>query len=145
MKEGIIWGIVWGMLGIFAWKDGSSGKLPRRWLLTAVLAGAIFRLAAGPGNWETAAGCLLPGLGVLGLSRGSRGAIGSGDGWVLLAVGWFLGGWHTFQLLWGGLLLASLWAVTVFFRKRNRKERLPFIPFLWAAHSLYLLGHLGSG
>ncbi len=144
MKEEMAWGIVWGMLGIFAWKDGISGRLPRRWLLAAVLAGALFRLTAGPWNGGMAVECLLPGLGVLALSRSSRGAIGSGDGWALLAVGWFLGGWNTFRLFWGGLLLASLWAAAVFFRNRNRKERLPFLPFLWAAHSLYLLSFLGS-
>ena len=145
MKEEVAWGIVWSLLGLFAWKDGTSGRLPRKWLLAAVLAGVWFRLLAGPLDGGQAAGCLLPGLGVLGLSRVSRGAIGSGDGWALLAVGWFLGGWNTFRLFWGGLLLASIWAAAVWFRNRNRKEKLPFLPFLWAAHTLYLLVRLRNG
>lgn len=140
MKEGL----VWILLGIFAWQDLRERQLPLVWLGAALAAGVGYRLAGG---WEQVLalpGCLLPGAGVLGLSRITRGAIGSGDGGVLLAAGCFLGGREAFQLFWGGLVLASLGAAVCFLRGNARGKRLPFVPFLWAAWSLGMLARLAG-
>ncbi len=141
MKEGMVWIV----LGIFAWQDLRERQLPLIGLGAALTAGLGYRLAGGWEQLLSLPGCLLPGVAVLGFSRLTRGAIGSGDGGILLAVGCFLGGWAAFQLFWGGLVLASLGAAVCFLRGNARGKRLPFVPFLWAAWSLALLGRMGGG
>lgn len=137
-------GILWGILGILAWQDFRSQKLPMKGLIAALAAGIGSCLWESGGNPLPLLSGLLPGLGILFLSRATGGAIGAGDGWVLLAAGCFLGGWQAIRLFWGGLLLAFVYAGALFLWKKERKKTFPFLPFLWLAHSLDILGRLAG-
>ncbi|WP_434310590.1 prepilin peptidase [Hominifimenecus sp. rT4P-3] len=133
--------IAWGILSIFAWKDFRAKELPFPWLLAAFLLGAVNFFFSDDGTFLSAIQCLLTGCLVLLLSRASREAIGSGDGWVLMDIGWFLGGAETFALFLCGLFLASVWsAVWLLSGKGGRKKSFAFVPFLWIAETGLLLG-----
>lgn len=77
----------------------------------------------------------LPGVGCIILSIVSKGAIGMGDGWMLLGMGALMGYELLFCTCIFGMLLAAVAAGVLFviFHK-NRKYSIPFIPFLAAGY-----------
>lgn len=80
------------------------------------------------------------GFGVLLLAVATGESIGIGDGMVLAVSGIFLGFRKNLELLLAALFLAgvvSLFLLTV--KRKGRKYRLPFVPFLAAAYLLQLL------
>lgn len=137
--------IAWGILGIFAWRDFRTKELPFSWLLAFFLLGAADLFFRKGGTFLSAVQCLLIGCLVLLLSHISREAIGKGDGWVLMDIGWFLGCSETFVLFLCGLFLASMWSVVLLLSgKGGRKKSFAFVPFLWVAETGILLGGLVS-
>ena len=78
----------------------------------------------------------LPGILLLVLSYVGRGAVGAGDGLIVLLTGWFLGTTTTIEVLFWGLLASALFGIgMIIFRKAKQKTEIPFVPFL-------LLGYL---
>ena len=72
---------------------------------------------------------LLPGAFMLLISNLSHGAVGKGDAYVLLFMGFVLGLLSILEILFYALL--ACFAVAVFlFVKKKKKKRIAFIPFL---------------
>lgn len=70
------------------------------------------------------------------LSRCTGGSIGAGDGLILTVTGVFLGGSANLELLLTSLLYAAVFSLGILtFGKKNRRQEIPFVPFL-------LLGYL---
>lgn len=76
-----------------------------------------------------------PGAGCILLSLVSKGAIGMGDGWMLLGMGALMGYELLFYTCIFGMLLAAAAAGVLFlvFHK-SRKYSIPFVPFLAAGY-----------
>lgn len=92
------------------------------------------------GSWLAGA---LPGLFLLILGWGTLGAVGYGDGVALLVCGSFLGFWGCLEVFLLGLFLSC--PVSLFFivtRRADRKTELPFVPFLLAGYSIWLMASL---
>lgn len=94
--------------------------------------------------WREAVLAMLPGLLLLFLTKCSRGAIGSGDGWFFLISSVYLGLWGTVAVFIYGLLFCSacslgivVWGFTA--GVSVKKMRLPFLPFLMPAWFLVTL------
>lgn len=84
---------------------------------------------------DRALGLLTGGL-VIGISKGTGGKIGMGDGMILSVTGIALGFWTNIELFAIALLLAAVVSILLLITKRvNRKQSIPFVPFL-------LLGYL---
>lgn len=80
------------------------------------------------------------GIGVtfLAVSLLTKGAVGMGDGWILLALGTMLSMWEMLIMLGIALFLASVWAlILLVLFKKNKNTEFPFVPFL-------LLGYIGG-
>ena len=74
------------------------------------------------------------------LSWISHGSIGAGDGAVLVATGVFLGFWGNLRLLFLALILSALVAgYLLVIKRKGRKDRMPFIPFLFLADLLLMI------
>lgn len=74
---------------------------------------------------------LTVGLGVVLLSKATRGKIGIGDGLVLGVTGMGLGFWGNMELFALALSLAAVFSIgLIVLRKANRKKAIPFMPFL---------------
>ncbi len=77
---------------------------------------------------------LIPaGLGMMFLAFGfvSHGAIGAGDGWVLLALGTMLSTEIYVRMLCMGLFFAAFWSgILLVVCKKSRKTEIPLLPFL---------------
>ena len=115
----------------------------RRILLLPVLAAMIIGtgILIWEGTWsvEYLAGFGIGGI-MIALSVISRGEIGTGDGLILIA----LSSLFTWERILGdiltGLFLSSLAALyLIVVRHKGKKTAIPFIPFLFAGHSIILI------
>ena len=81
---------------------------------------------------------LIPaGIGILFLAAGliSRGAIGAGDCWILLALGALLDTETYIRMLCIGFFLAAFWSgILLVNRRKSRKTEIPLVPFLLAGY-----------
>lgn len=88
----------------------------------------------------------VPGLLLLSAAKFSGGAVGMGDGLVVLVCGLYMGIWKTLEFTMLALLLAAVWAgFLMIFKKKNRKASFPFVPFLLAAYAVPWLLRAAEG
>ena len=101
------------------------------------LAGVVYSVRTG----RTMTDYLIPlGIGslILGGSVLTRGQVGMGDGWMLLALGCMLRMECYIQMACIGMLLAAAYSgVLMLVFRKNRKTEIPLVPFL-------LLGYVGG-
>ena len=101
------------------------------------LAGVVYSVRTG----RTMTNYLIPlgiGILILGGSVLTRGQVGMGDGWMLLALGCMLRMECYIQMACIGMLLAAAYSgVLMLVFRKNRKTEIPLVPFL-------LLGYVGG-
>lgn len=84
---------------------------------------------------------LLPGAGCFLVSLLSREALGYGDCMVITVCGISLGIEKVTGLLMLGLFLSAIWAIYLcLFRRADRRQEFPFVPFLLTAFVIQILG-----
>lgn len=129
-----------GALGALAYKDCKEQKVSVYAVLVLMILGMIFHVVWQEQElWNVLAGAGL-GAGFLVLSWISRGSIGAGDGAVLVATGVFLGFWGNLRLLFLALMLSAIAAgYLLVIKRKGRKDRMPFIPFLFLADLLLMI------
>ena len=82
---------------------------------------------------------ILPGIFFLAAGLARRGAVGSGDGFVIAVCGLFLGIWGNIQLLLIALFLSALYSmVLIVVKKVKRSHTIAFIPFLLLGYVIML-------
>lgn len=88
----------------------------------------------------------VPGLLLLSAGKLSNGAVGMGDGLVVLVCGLYIGIWKVLEVVTLALLLAAVWAgFLMVFKKKGRKASFPFVPFLLAAYAVPWLIRVAEG
>lgn len=101
---------------------------------------AVCGLAGVAAAWGNGLGAHIPGLlagvTVLAVSRVTKGAVGAGDGWFLLASAWYLTAGEVWAFLLGGLTVSWVWSMAVILGgiwsgNNFRKITLPFLVCLW--------------
>ena len=101
------------------------------------LAGVVYSVRSG----RTMTDYLIPlgiGILILGGSVLTRGQVGMGDGWMLLALGCMLRMECYIQMACIGMLLAAAYSgVLMLVFRKNRQTEIPLVPFL-------LLGYVGG-
>ena len=101
------------------------------------LAGVVYSVRTG----RTMTDYLIPlgiGILILGGSVLTRGQVGMGDGWMLLALGCMLRMECYIQMACIGMLLAAAYSgVLMLVFRKNRKTEIPLVPFLF-------LGYVGG-
>ena len=121
-------------LAMNSWLDIRRRELSL--LLTVVYAGGgiIYSILQGRKIQDV----LIPaGIGILFLAAGliSRGAIGAGDCWILLALGALLDTETYIRMLCIGFFLAAFWSgILLVIRRKSRKTEIPLVPFLLAGY-----------
>lgn len=92
------------------------------------------------GYLQNLAGRICPGVISLLCARMSRGGFGMGDGWVILILGIYLGFGSTVYLLMLAFLCAFVFSLFYLIRTRcDKKQELPFVPFLLMGYLLMLV------
>ena len=82
---------------------------------------------------------LIPGAALLAASFFSGGAVGCGDGLVLLTAACFAGFGRTVLLTAAAFILASAGAAVILIRRGGRNCSFPFVPFILAAWVILIL------
>lgn len=79
----------------------------------------------------------LPGIALMTISIVSKGAIGAGDAYLAIAVGIFLGPGFAMGILLISSIVAAIYSLIMLVAKRvDRKDKIPFVPFM-------LCGYMG--
>lgn len=84
--------------------------------------------------WSTLGGVAV-GISFFFISKYSRESVGYGDSWLILLLGIFVGGKMIMEIIFVASFLAALFSIGYgLVRGWNRKNTIPFIPFLAAAY-----------
>lgn len=133
-------GILLGVLGLGAAEDIRKRRIKVPFLLLSGAVGIslhIYRrdLAAADLLLGVLVGVLVVFLGIL-----TRESIGLGDGFSLMVTGIFLGGRRNVELLFLSLFYAALFSLgLLLFCRKRRKQRIPFLPFLFLGYLTMVL------
>lgn len=129
-----------GFLFVAAWIDYKNKELPLVLIILMALFGIVFQIVVRQvAFWNLFLGCLI-GILFLGIGKITRQALGYGDGLILVATGIFLGFSENVLLLLLGVLLASVFSIgLLMFRKKTKKDEIPFMPFLFAGYVFLLM------
>ena len=128
-------GLVAVLLGIIAYRDLRTKQISCLSLvLMAVLVLVLRRIFVEDSMWSTLGGVAV-GISFFFISKYSRESVGYGDSWLILLLGIFLGGKMIMELVFVASFLAALYSIGYgFIRGWNRKNTIPFIPFLTLAY-----------
>lgn len=119
------------------WKDWKRHQISLLMTAAFALAGIVFSFL----EQRAVQDLLVPGgtgLMFLALSILTGGALGMGDGWILLALGTALHTEEYVRTLCLGMICAAVYAgFLLIVRRKDRKTEIPLVPFLF-------LGYLGG-
>ena len=128
---------VLGFLGFNTWTDIRRKEV-------SLAAAAVFAAAAL--GWSIYTGRISPELFIpagisslfLAVSVKTKGALGMGDGWLMMALGTVLETGEFLAMLLIGMGCSAVWAgILLVIRRKGRNTEIPFVPFL-------LLGYIGG-
>lgn len=132
--------VLLGMLSISAYRDWKEKKICIYGPLLCGIVGILLHVLYQEHTLTDMLGGAAVGIAILLAAWLSREGIGVGDGILLGVSGVFLGFWRNLTLLLTALILAAVAALFLLVVKRKgRKYRLPFAPFLLAAYLMQLL------
>lgn len=135
--------IIAGFLSICAIHDLYSKTIPAIWIWGSLGLALVYRLTMiilGQGTVIESILCLVPGIFLMILSYWGK-AVGSGDGWLIMAVGLVLELEALIRVLLYSFLAAGLFSIGYMLKAhKNRKDTIPFVPFLFLGMLLYVWG-----
>lgn len=136
---------IFSFLGINSYLDVKKGQISLCLTAAYFLLGVLYVLLNGK-QWELFLMGVIPGILLLCIGKASRGALGLGDGMIVLVCGIYLGIWRVIEWVTIGLFMAAIWAgVLMIVRKKNRRASFPFVPFLLAAYSMLCMIQVMEG
>ncbi|MCM1257933.1 MAG: prepilin peptidase [Roseburia sp.] len=129
-----------GTLGFHSLEDIKSKEITLMVTLGSAMAGLICHIVYQSQSIYSMLGGMVFGGLILLFAILSRGKIGPGDGMVFMLTGLYLGVEENLALMLLSFFLAGCWAfIAIFFLHRDKKEKMPFIPFLFLAYVLILV------
>lgn len=133
------------LLGICAIYDLRSKTIPAMWIWGILGFTIVYRLTiiiSGQGTIMDSLLCLIPGVFLLIISRCGK-LVGSGDGWLIIAEGLFWEWTLLICILVYSFLAAGLFSIGyLIMGRRDRKETIPFVPFLFVGMLIFVIGDL---
>lgn len=122
-------------LGVCSMTDIRKREIPLLVTGGMMALGLIMQILFGKISWLMWGGGILLGVCLAGVSRITNEALGYGDCLCVMAVGACLGAVQNMELFLAGLTLAAIFSAGLLASgKADRKYKLPFLPFLFAAH-----------
>lgn len=129
-----------GTLGFHSLEDIKSKQITLMVTLGSALAGLVCHLIYQSHSIYSMLGGMVFGGLILLFSVLSKGKIGQGDGIIFMLTGLYLGVEKNIALMLLSFVLAGCWAfMAILFWHRDKKEKIPFIPFLFVAYLLILV------
>ncbi len=137
--------ILLGTLGVHSFEDVKRREITVTLTLFSGIVGILLHLLLHRQSiYEMLAGTLL-GVFLLAFSYVSGGKIGMGDGAVFMLTGLYLGWKENLLLMFLSFSMAGVFGLALLLAKQIRADdRLPFVPFLFLAYSLMVMGQGGA-
>ena len=130
--------LLWGAI-----QDLKEKKISLVYLKIGLIIGIVFFLEKIIGQKLAVMEVFLsfvPGMLFLLIGKISKEKIGFGDGWLFLVIGCWMEMRETWMLWQVSLFLCSLFSLVILVVKKfNTKYCIPFIPFVWLTHLLFLI------
>lgn len=128
------WVILFGFETLWTIQDCIGQKISRLFLFGGIFCGAgaaLYRAVTGQDTVFAWAAGLLPGALLLAYGFLTEGKLGKADGYMMIALGLFLG-WETCTaILTAACLLAAVYAgIGILRKKMTRNSKISFAPFL---------------
>ncbi|MCC8137289.1 MAG: A24 family peptidase [Clostridiales bacterium] len=121
------------VLAVCTYTDIRWRRIYRRMIAVHMVLAFVLLLALREHTLRSVLLGLVPGIGCLLMSAGTRESIGYGDAFLILSCGFSLGAENILAVLFTAFFCAGIWAVwLICFRKGKRKTCIPFAPFLFA-------------
>lgn len=137
--------LLFGFLAICSVEDIKRKQLKLWVILTFGIVGMIIHLLTFQTSIMEIAGGILIGLIVMLISILTKESIGMGDALLLMVTGMYLGAKQNILMLFIGIFLSGLFALVLMFtRKKQRKDEMPFVPFLFAGYLFQLFLEYGG-
>lgn len=131
--------VIWGVLILGSVWDIRKKTMPNWLLLAGAMLGFLLNRIEKQ-EFLTGLLAVMPGAGFLLLAFITREKIGYGDGLFLMVLGLLAGSQACVSELGIGLFFASLYSLFLWVVKKAKVDtRIPFIPFLGAAHVVLAL------
>lgn len=141
MKFYIIHLIVLFILAINSFRDVRVHEICPGITVVGGMIGLILTYVWGSGQILSFLASMLPGICLVLLSIVSRGAVGAGDGLILLALSGYLPE-DIISIVSYGVFLSAVYAGTLLVRGRDGRKAYAFVPFLLGGYVLHLLTQL---
>ena len=120
-----------GYLMVNSWTDWRRKEVDIVWTVAVFILTAFIYVGT---DQKLCWSGLLPGLCPWLASLWKPGQIGSGDGIVLMGIGWIQGAKQACVVFQTAILLAAAVGVCMLALGRGRKKEIPFVPFLLAGY-----------
>lgn len=115
--------------------DIRTKKLPVILLICFGMAGIIINIILPEYSIKELAFGIAIGVVLWSISYVTVGQIGNGDGLLFVVTGIFIGGMNNFVLLlWATVFCALAAGVLLLIKRVNKKDRIPFVPFVLLAY-----------
>lgn len=128
------------LLSICAIEDLKHKEVTVTYILLFGILGVLLHLFYPQGSVYSMLWGLLLGVAVIWISILTHGEIGLGDGILLTVTGIYLGGYQNLELFLIGICLAGVWSLgIILLKKKKRKDKISFMPFLLMAYAFMLV------
>lgn len=128
------------LLSICAIEDLKHKEVTVTYILLFGILGVLLHLFYPQGSVYSMLWGLLLGVAVIWISILTHGEIGLGDGILLTVTGVYLGGYQNLELFLIGICLAGVWSLgIILLKKKKRKDKIAFMPFLLMAYAFMLV------
>lgn len=128
------------LLSICAIEDLKHKEVTITYILLFGILGVLLHLFYPQGSVYSMLWGLLLGVAVIWISILTHGEIGLGDGILLTVTGVYLGGYQNLELFLIGICLAGVWSLgIILLKKKKRKDKIAFMPFLLMAYAFMLV------
>lgn len=115
--------------------DIKQKKIPLVLLICFMVTGLLINILWPEHSARDIVCGVLIGIILYAVSYVTSGQIGEGDGILFMATGLFVGGMSNFVLLlWASVLCAVPAGIMLIAKKAGRKDRIPFVPFVFLAY-----------
>lgn len=124
-----------GYLMINSWTDWRKKEIDIVWTVAVFILTAFLYIKTGKALYWSG---ILPGIGLWMISLWKPEQIGSGDGMILMGIGWIEGIRRACMIFQNAILLAAVPAICMLVRGEKKRE-IPFVPFLLAGYLIQCL------
>lgn len=133
--------LLWVFLAVNIITDIKTREINVAWSVIFGIIGIIVFIISRDRDWVSLVSGIAIGVYVLAFAKVTKESIGLGDGFMVTAVGIWMGGARTLAVLMGGFVAAAVFGlIRICTGKANGKSELAFVPFFTFSYIVLYFG-----